>query len=68
MNKIYPKETVRIALPFLVFIMVVGLLFISAMMFWIKPELEEELRESVDKDFERISLAIHQVTFGLNQQ
>jgi hypothetical protein len=52
----------------LVFIMVVGLLFISAMMFWIKPELEEELRENVDKDFERISLGIHQVTLGLNQQ
>ena len=60
MNKVYPKETVRIAFSFSVFIMVVGLLFISAMLFWIKPELEVELRESVDKDFERITLAIDQ--------
>ncbi|MEO1884514.1 MAG: cache domain-containing protein, partial [Methylococcales bacterium] len=60
MNKIYPKETVRIVLSFLVFILVVGLMFISALVFWIKPELDAELRESVDKDFERITLAIHQ--------
>gem|GEM_PF-1248620 len=51
---------VKIALSFLVFIMVAGLLFVLAMIFGIKPESEVELRESADKDFERITLAIHQ--------
>lgn len=60
MNKIFQIVTIRTAVTFVVFILVVGVLFISAMMFWVKPELEEELRESVDKDFERITLAIHQ--------
>jgi len=60
MNKVYPKETMRIALSFLVFIMVVGVLFIAAMIFWIKPEMEEKLRKNAHKDIEWVSLAIHQ--------
>ena len=65
MNKVFQivgshNQSVRIILTFSIFTIVGGLLYVMALIFWVEPEIDEEVRESAYKEMDRIVLVINE--------